>query len=258
MNREEAQKKLDACTLRPGDAEAEARAFADQDPVLGDWLKKRTDLDEKIADTLAETPVPSGLNERLLAAMMAEAAEPPVKTRATGSTARMTWLALAAIVTLSGVGLWWNAQPKWEQEALAIAAQLNAGQLSLDVLSPDLSKLKNVLVQAQAPTPEQLPQDLTALSPLGCKVIQIQGQPASVVCFQITPQQIAHLVTFSTVGLSKAPAIGNPRFTQEGEWNIAIWRVGNQGHFLATKADAPTLERLFAWLQALDWMRFLA
>ena len=59
MNREEAQKKLDACTLRPGDAEAEARAFADQDPVLGEWLKKRTDLDEKIADTLAETPVPA-------------------------------------------------------------------------------------------------------------------------------------------------------------------------------------------------------
>ncbi len=267
MTPEEARLHLDACTLRPSDAEPEARALAGQDPALGAWVEKRAASDEKLADAFNASPVPASLNDRLLAAMMAEVKEEtevpapspaPVAAPGTKKSALFSWLALAAVVTLSAAGLWWKTTaPAWETEALAIVREVNDGRLALDAQSPDIAPLKALLAAAKAPTPEQLPQDLTALSTLGCKVIQIGGRPASVVCFQITKDKAAHLVTFKVADVSRAPSDKGPKFVQQGEWQVATWSAGDQGYLLATQADARILKDLFAVLMALGQVAWL-
>lgn len=251
MTPEEARLNLDACTLRPGDVEPEARSLAENDPLLGVWMEKRAAFDEKVAHTFNASPVPTGLNDRLLAAMMAEATAPAPAT--TSRSAWMSWLALAAVMTLSAVGLWWNASqpPAWQSEALAIVKNVNAGKLPLDAFSPDMAKLKSVLAQASAPSPEILPADLKALAALGCKVIQIGGRPASVVCFKITPNKEAHLITFNVTDVSGAPPEGTPQFASRDGWHTASWKTGDQGYFLATQADEQALKALFAMVQTL-------
>jgi len=243
MTPEEARLNLDACTLRPGDAEAEARVLAGDDAALGAWVEKRSAFDEQAATAFNASPVPLGLNERLLAAMMAEAPTPVSKP------ALMPWLALAAVIALSAVGWWWNAQPAvWESQAFAVVSGLNSGTLPLDEFSSDLGHLKAVLAQANVPVPEGLPQDLTAHDTLGCKVIEIGGRPASVVCFKVTADSPAHLVTFQISGLKGAPTTTQPLFAQKGDWHMATWRSGDRGYYLATKADGQTLRGLFALL----------
>lgn len=251
MTPEEARLNLDACTLRPGDAEPEARALAGDDAALGTWVEKRAAFDEKAADAFNATPVPAGLNARLLAAMMAEApavsaALPPT---ATASPARMPWLALAAVIALSAIGWWWNTRPAtWESQAFAVVSGLNAGTLPLDEFSADLGHLKAVLAKSSVPVPDGLPQALTAHDTLGCKVIEIGGRPASVVCFKVTADSPAHLVTFQITGLKGAPTTTEPLFVQKGDWHMATWRSGDRGYYLATQAEGQTLRGLFAFM----------
>lgn len=275
MTPKEARLNLDACTLRPGDAEEEARLLAQGDAALSAWLEKRTAQDEKLADVYNATSAPKGLNDRLLAAMLAEVTEGPTDAYSpepeaghgetsqphTASTrpALMPWLALAAVLVLSAAGLWWNAQqpPAWQGEALAMIKQVNSGKMRLDEFSGDLNKLKAVLTRAQVPSPENLPKDFSQLASLGCKVVQIAGRPASVVCFKISPGKEAHLLTFKVSGLPGAPSLGPPQFASREGWHVATWREGDQGYFLATQAEEAKLKGLFAILwQTGDWGRW--
>ena len=267
MTPEEARLHLDACTLRPGDADAEARALSGGDPQLQAWVEKRAATDEKMADAFHAAPVPSGLNDRLLAAMMAEvqageapAAAAPLEKEKGAPVASMSWLALAAAFTLSALGLWWVLQqpPAWQGEALAIAKGLSAGTIALDQTSPEYAQLVAALQPTGAPTPAGLPTDLTALSTLGCKVIKIDGQPASVICFMLAPGKPAHLITFQTQGVSGAPRNETPLYAVNGDWHLASWRAGDRAYFLATQADEAKLKALFAWMDSLSWVKHLA
>ncbi|MBB5040484.1 hypothetical protein [Prosthecobacter dejongeii] len=257
MTPEEARINLDACSLRPGDAEPEARALLSQNPELSKWIDKRTAFDEKAASAFAQKEVPEGLNDRLLAALMAE---PVSASQTTSKTSRqpvlksvwMPWLGLAAAMTIAFVALRWsNTAPEWRAEALAIADGLQGGTLPLDEFSGDLSHLKAFLANTKAPQPNEIPKELRSFSTLGCKVIVIGGRPASVVCFQIMKDNPAHLITFQASGLKDSPNGSEPQFSQHGNWQIATWRSGDQGYFLASKAPAKTLQELFTWIQSL-------
>jgi len=249
MTREEARAELDACTLRPGDASAEARSLAAKDDDLSRWLDERSKFDQRVADVFAAPAVvPATLNAELLAAMKAATAPPaPVRWRCDG---RQVWMAAAAAVVIGAGALWWNVStPTWQDDALAAVSKIQSGEVSLDEYSTDIEALKTVLADANAPLPERLPTLVADLTSIGCRVVKVAGRPASVVCFEIGDGHEAHLVIFDNHNLKDAPPQKTPLYATSGEWHTASWSYGTRSYVLATQADESELKRLFAMVR---------
>jgi hypothetical protein len=250
MTPEEARSQLDACTLRPGDADAEARALAMSDAELKSWLEKRAAEDERCATSFMEAPLPAGLSDRLVAAMHAEA---PARAKPTVFRTVVPWLAVAtaaAIVLIATVDSWRDVPAKatWQDEVLAFVSQIETGGLPLDHFSDNLEMLKEGLKVAHAPSPGTLPKSLAGLPSLGCKVIHVAGRPASIICFKMAPGKEAHLVIIDNAGLKQVPPQHKPQFDQHGAWRVASWSDGAHSYLLATHAEEKDLRRLFSFV----------
>lgn len=271
MSPEEARSQLDACTLRPGDADAEARALAASHAELKAWLERRTAEDERLAASFTEPPLPEDLRDRLIAALQTQAlGHPPLGVPPSAAVKKKTacrialpWLTLAAaaVVTLCMLHPWspsTTRQP-WRDQALAFVASIDGGELRLDKFSGNLEEIKGYLPIAKAPAPGSLPQSIAHLQSLGCKVVQIAGRPASVICFRITPGKEAHLVIIDNAGLKDVPPQNKPQFGDHGAWHTAAWSDGSQSFLLATQAEEKDLKRLFGLTALLvDYFRGLA
>ncbi|MCB1207739.1 MAG: hypothetical protein KDK97_00365 [Verrucomicrobiales bacterium] len=242
MNLEEARLELDATTLRPQDAAAEAVAMAAQDVALGAWLERRTQFDEAAASALSESPIAPGLRERLLLTQKAHKPLIPHWTRPIVITA-----AAAACLALGWIFLWpvSSKMPAWEADSLAAVIKLQYGLSTLDDHSPTLTDVKTVLAPMRAPSPDHLPDSLAALPTYGCKCITIGDRPATIICFKIASGEEAHLVVFSNDKLDAVPPQNAPQFENSKGWSLATWSDGQQSYLLATKADQATLRKLF-------------
>lgn len=248
MNREEARAQLDATTLRPNDATYEARALAQTDPELGAWLERRTAFDKKVATAMDDLPVPGNIPAQLLAAMNAEAAK--TAKRRTFSAMPLTWMAVAAVMLFIFTG-WWMLRPEgadWESQAIAKVNLIEHGMMRLDHALPKLEDLKRTLASAGSLAPDQLPATLANLRTYGCKVIEVAGKPATVICFEMASGEEAHLVVLEQGTLPNLPAQTAPQFAQRGEWQLASWTDGTRGLVLMTRASPDKLKALFAGL----------
>ncbi|WP_395748000.1 hypothetical protein [Prosthecobacter sp.] len=239
MNREEARLELDATTLRPQDASPEARAMAESDPELGAWLKQRTAFDEQVADAFAAS-IPAGLRESILQNVRKPEKRP------------MRWilptLAAAAAAVVLGWTLLWpvsSEMPVWQAESLAAVTKVEYGMMKVDHASHDLEALKKQLIAHHSPTPARLPGTVGSMPVLACKRIQVDGRPASIICFEIQPGKEAHLVVVDNSGLSGAPPQLKPQFKHSKNWNMASWSDGSQTFLLATTANEAVLKKLF-------------
>ncbi len=255
MTPEESRLNLDATTLRPQDAAEEARALATKDPELEEWLEKRTGFDQQVSRAMDEIVVPAGLRERLLQSM-----EQEVAPKKSGKIFPLLWLAAAAVLLLGSASLWWRSNeglPGWKADALAMIEKIDAGQMPLDHMSPQLRELKALLAQAKSPAPVNLPKNFDPLKSLGCKVFEAAGHRASVICFHLDGHGEAHLVVFNQQDLEKAPPQHQPTFEGYGEWHVVTWSDGAQSYLVATKAPESALKRLFAMMAMPEWIRRL-
>lgn len=274
MTREEAQAELDACTLRPGDASSGALAFAAQDPALAAWLAERTAFDEAVAAALpaattATPPAPQVLSALVLAMQQASAEPAPVpaasgkeatapapataahpgphaRPRLRGAWARATWLAAAAVLTLAGLAWWWQADTSWQGEAVRLVALVDHGMARVDHKGPSLEEHKAHLAAASAPVPGAMPAGIRSMRCLACKVVKVQGRPASIVCFLISPQKEAHLVVMDSPGPGAAAPASAPLFAEVRGWHTAQWTADGKVYLLATQAEPALLRQLFA------------
>ncbi len=243
MNREEARLELDATTLRPQDATAEARAAAERDPELVEWLKQRTAFDERVADALEGITVSdAGLRDRILQA---------VKRPAASRSRRWltpTLIAAAACVVFSWVLLWPgnSAMAAWESESLNAVAQVEFGVLKLDEKAETYEAVRKLLTERECPCPSTLPQGLAGLRTYGCKRLRVDGRAATLICFEIQPGREAHLVVFDNSGLRDCPTQDTPCFKSARNWHYASWSQGSQSFMLATTAGEEELKKLFA------------
>lgn len=247
MRPEDARNELDASTLRPGDASEASRALAAGDAELQQWLEKRSQFDEQVAGALGEIPVPAGLNDDILKAMeMERDLEPSVSKRRVGMLPLL--LTMAVVIALAGVW-WWNdaggTGKDWERQALSMVKSIDSHEVRLDRFSGDLALLKASLKEVGSPMPEELPDGFAAMRSLGCKVFEVEGRPASVICFEIAPGQEAHLVM---VGVEPGVPEAATKFESRGEWQVATWNKGGQRYMLATKASEEVLKGVFATL----------
>jgi hypothetical protein len=261
MNREEIQQELNVCTLRPQDASAEARAQLELDAELREWFDKECAADESLGRCLEQVEVPEGLRNRILDSIRAETAEEavPQATPLRGFTSPSGWLAIAAAIT---VGLFlmqpWETPPasaQWQTDAVALLDRIETGRASLDAFSGDVAVLKASLTESESPVPSEMPVHVRDIPMLGCKACMVAGQPASVICFRLNENNEAHVVILDSVqpgkdGTPDAPAMGSV-----GEWNYARWQDEGKTFFLASRAPAEELQKLFAVVRSVFWRR---
>lgn len=243
MNREEARLELDATTLRPQDASQEAREMARKDRELGAWLEKRTAFDESVAQAFQGMSVPADLRASILRAAKAPSPE----------RRRMAWvtstLAAAAACLAFGWTLLWpgnSAMAAWESDSLAAVAKVEYGVARLDQKAANFEAVRQLLNARDCPCPNAVPKALAKLRTHGCKQIQVDGRPASLICFELEPGTEAHLVVFSNADLCDCPGQNQPCFKSSNSWRYASWSHGEQTFVLATRAEEETLKTLFA------------
>lgn len=250
MTLDEAKLLLDATTLSDGTEPADeallrAREMMQRNPALADWIKNRRNFDERAAQALENVPVPEGIRERILQRIDKQKPQP----RAKG--APWTLFALAACIVFAVAWLgWWMPQKatevsKWESDSLATVAGLNDGKLQLDLQKNDLSVVKGFLAKAGSPVPGGLPKIFASMPLVGCKVFKADGHPASVVCFEMAPGKLAHLVVLNVPPSASKVPIGNPFFEEHGDWHTANWSDGHQTYMIGTRASMDELKRLF-------------
>jgi hypothetical protein len=246
MNRDEAQRLLDATTLRPQDVDAEARAVAESDAALKQWLAQRTAFDERVVAAFDTIPAPVHTPQDLLRAMQAEAA----KARPSALKGPWPWLALAATLLLVSypATLLFNAfgpqANDWQGEALAKVMLIQQGVMRLEHRAPGIEMLKPLLAQAGALTPGQMPAGLLRTKTFGCRVIEVSGQPATVICFDIGSGEEAHLVVMNYAHAGQLPSQSQPLLASRDGWSTASWTDGSRHYMLVTTAGAEKLMKL--------------
>lgn len=241
MNREEAKLELDATTLRPQDASPEARAMLESDPGLAAWHQKRTAFDEQVADVLAAS-IPAGLRESLLQSAAQNARRQNVRW------ITPTVISAAAACIAGAWLLFWpgnSAMAAWESQSLAAVARVEYGMTRLDARAESYEAVKALLTQKECPCPSAVPATLAGLRTFGCKRVEIDGRPASIICFQLEAGKEAHLVVFENDGLDCCPAQDSPSFKSSKNWSYASWSHGSQAFMLATTAGEVELKKLF-------------
>jgi hypothetical protein len=105
--------------------------------------------------------------------------------------------------------------------------------------------VKALLTQKECPCPSAVPATLASLRTFGCKRVEIDGRPASIICFQLEAGKEAHLVVFENSGLDCCPAQDSPSFKSSKNWSYASWSHGSQAFMLATTAGEVELKKLF-------------
>ncbi|MES2595443.1 MAG: hypothetical protein V4662_08915 [Verrucomicrobiota bacterium] len=246
MTREEARLELDATTLRPQDASAEARAHVERDADLAAWVQQRTAFDESVAEALVPDAVPEGLRERLLAL---EHAHLPARTRkpvrwmrrglmSAAAAVACFWLGWAMIDPVSG------EMPPWQAESLRAISRVEHGLAKLDERAPTYEEVRQFLIASGAPCPgKRLPGCLCSQPTFGCKRVKVAGYPATIVCFKLEGRKEAHLIVFDNATfpdvLEKLPKLRTSH-----NWHLATWSEGAKTYMLATTADEGELKRL--------------
>jgi hypothetical protein len=244
VTREEARLELDATTLRPNDASAEARAHAERDEDLAAWVRQRRAFDETVADVWAPDAAPEGLREKLLALEFASpAAKRPVRWMRRGlvsaaAAVACLWLGWAMIDPVSG------EMPPWQAESLRAINRVDHGLAALDEHAPTYEEVRRLLISSGAPCPGKiLPGCLCSQPTFGCKRVKIDGLPATIICFQTKGKLEAHLIVFDDATF---PDVEEklPKLRTSQNWHLATWSDGVKTYMLATRAEEVELKRL--------------
>lgn len=167
--------------------------------VESEW----TPMDEAFVGALASVRAPAGLRDQILTAMAVEAggglAEAPRRT--------WNWLRTASIAAALVLGAWVAFQVPGGSgggselttltpvalERGAIDA-LDSKTFELKWKNPDHAELFEILAKHKLPTPKALPEGLKGAPAVGCRLLQVEGHNASLVCFRMKDSGMIHLV----------------------------------------------------------------
>lgn len=237
MNEQEARLILQAC--RPGAQDhgdpqiAEALQVAERSPKLGRWLAEEQAFDRAMAAHLAAMPAPFGLKTRILARATAPATSRPAR-----------WLVgLAGVAALlfllaQAVDFWRNAAPDSATLPGYASEMVSFVKLTppLEMESADLGAIKDWLAQNGTLTPD-VPANLAALQPVGCRVLSYRGHKVTLVCFHRGGGKLAHLFVVDRAALPGLKPGAAPSFNKEGEWTAALWAEGDRAYMIAVQGD---------------------
>ena len=251
MNKDEIRKIL--ASVRPGGQDAadpliaSAKESAQKDPELARWFEEQQEFDRKFAEALGEIPIPAGLQTRIMAAASGRIRQPSrslIRQRSLWPR-RFGWAA-AAIAVL--VALFSFSRALF-QPAVSLA-DFRGEMISfiklvppLELESPDLERIQTWLGRTDAPADVSVPPGLSALEPVGCRVLFFRGQKVTLICFRRSGTKLVHLLVLDHLALQSLRSDGAPVFVQEGEWMTAAWREKGRIYLLAAQGDRALLER---------------
>jgi len=198
--------------------------------------------DEALARKLAEITPPAGLRARLLALDAQVEEAPAVNWWARGIAA----VAALLVVTLTILSIL-PSPTKPESLAAAtndMAAFLSAG-FSLEMKTPDASKVQSWLAAKHPNHPVTLPKALAQHRTIGCRNLLWRGHVGSLACFSMKDGKEAHLAMFPEKTFADAPG-SQPRIASAGAWTSAAWSKDGMTYILFVPAGMDPMKELTA------------
>lgn len=223
-------------------------------------------FDHDFAGALARLTPPPNLRNDILAAMEVEQKVTALPTARSGKKPARNWFSLPAIGMAAAAGivaaLLWTTflKPSNPQRQLAsltpTAVQAEAidflsGNISLDRKDPKQEALYQFLASNELPSPNILPAGLETSSGIGCKRLDFNDKPASLICYRISPDDpIVHLIVFRRDAIEgelpqMAEAKKNCNHCNRSGWSVASWRDEDKAFFLLGKMEPEQLAAIF-------------
>jgi len=242
----ELEARLILQSYRPGSDDrsdpqfAEALREAERNPQLAQWLEIEQTFDRAVAAKLAELPEPFGLKTRILAL------QPQPQAKSSWNLAAIL-AAIAALLFLCAqvVSLFRNTTPTNTASVSDYSREMvGFVQLppSLAMMSDDLDAIKSWLGENRTP-PINVPSNLSALQPVGCRLLSFRGHDVTLICFRREGDRLAHLFTVDRAALPQMRAGKPPVFSTAGEWTTASWTEGNRVYLIAVQGDEEAVKR---------------
>jgi hypothetical protein len=246
MNRDDIRRILSVD--RPGGQDAAdpliaaAREAAQKDPELARWFEEEREFDRTFGEALRGIPAPAGLQTRIMAMGSGRMTQRNLWARRIG-------LAAAAVVVLVAFFSSWQGP---FQPAVSLA-DFRGEMVSFIKLPPPLDletssfqRIQNWLSRTRAPADVLIPPGLSALEPIGCRVLFFRGEKVTLICFRRSGTRLAHLLVMDRKALPKLRSNSAPIFAQEGEWATAAWAKGDRVYLLAAQGERALIAHYLA------------
>jgi len=248
VNNQEAKEVL--LLYRPGLTAPDDPEFVDalectrNDPELAQWFREHCAIHDVLRARLRQIPVPEGLKEQILSERRAYAAQ-PIRRRTVVAA-----LCSVALVLLVGTAIWF-ARPASEVTFDNFHNRMLrtvAGQYpKMDLKTSDLGKIRQTLAEKKGPADFVLPSGLAKTISTGCAVLEWQGKPVSMICFNSGRNQDPNepdlfLFVVSREYAAHAPINPTPEFSQRSRFVTASWSRGDRIYVLATAGDETFLK----------------
>jgi hypothetical protein len=247
MNNETAKVILSA--YRHDGADAQDPLFTDAlqqarlDPELSNWFEEQRAFDHRIFQAVRRIEAPASLKEVLTAAAQSSKVRPRPRSR-------IPWLALAAVLVISGLLLVGplgvnrsnstNTLAVFQKDALAMLSGQPGPKL--DLVTPSLPATQAYIAKEQGPLAPTLPAALKDMHTAGCMVTEWHHYRISVTCFLMPDGQLVHLVVLPKDALARAQLPDN--FQAADGWRMAYRERDGMVMFWATRAPMNEFQNL--------------
>ena len=240
MNSEQAKQILEL--HRPGldagdDPEvAAALELARRDPILREWYEQSRAVHAALRDKFMQIPVPAELRAAILA--QRKIVEPAWWHPS-------AWLAAAALFALLlGVALVWVKPAQSERFAGFRSRMVRTAlrQYRMDIMTNDLSQVRQFLARRGAPSDYVLPNELQKLSLTGGGCLHWRDNPVSMVCFDRGDKQMLFLFVINRAALHDAPS-ASPQVIKVSKLQTESWSEGDKTYVLARPEDSAVLRK---------------
>jgi len=251
VNKEQAKDIL--MLYRPGlpeldDSElAAALDLAKRDPELQRWLQEHEARQQVIRASFRAIPVPEGLKEQILSERKVHFSL-PLHRKAV----------VALVCVLSALLLLFTLFPFARQSEDKSFANFRSRMVrtasrhypKMDLETSDPVQIRSYLSQHQAHGTYVLPAPLERVTPTGCALLQWQGKPVSMVCFNSGSKPSANtadlfLFIINRADVPNAPTTGKPEFAQTNSMATASWSEKDKTYVLAALGDEAFLRRFY-------------
>jgi hypothetical protein len=241
VNEQEARLILQAC--RPGETDqsdpqiAAALQELERNPELARWFAEEQAFDRAMAAHLAALPAPFGLKTRLLAQ-----AATPVASRTSRWLIGLAGVAALLFLFAQVADFWRRPEPATSNMLPGYSSEMVSFiklDPPLELMNPDMSAIKDWLTQKEALRPD-VSSHLTALPPVGCRVLSFRGHKVTLICFRREGGQLAHLFVVDRSALPNLKPGDAPFFHSEGEWTTASWAEKDRVYMIAVQGDEAT------------------
>ena len=223
-------------------------------------------FDHDFAGALSGIEPPNNLRGDILAAMEVEQKVTTMPSSSPGERKRKSLFSLPGIGIAAAAGIaaavvWTTVlKPSDPQPALAqmtpAAVQAEAinflsGDISLDRKNPKQEALYQYLASNDLPSPNVLPAGLENAAGVGCKELNFDNKPASLICYrQDSGQPVVHLIVFRKDDVEGdlpvlADAKKNCDHTEQAGWSVAKWRDEDKAFFLLGQMEPEQLAAIF-------------